>query len=145
MNELLVEWTLLREKDYLTKCIGLKIKRKLFQQYSTEYGRIDFAHELTDGNIIITELETVIDNNAKLEYCQTQTIDYQKIKFQSDKQPKIIILIADETPSQFKRILNDFSTKNNFLLRYYSLSIVNEYYKKLMANAEQTIKDIIEE
>jgi hypothetical protein len=68
MNESLVEWTLLREQNYLNKCLGLGVKKKIFQQYSTEYGRIDFAHELNDGRIAITELETVINNKSKLEY-----------------------------------------------------------------------------
>ncbi len=76
MNELLVEWTLLREKSYLEKCLNLPLKRKLFQQYSTEYGRIDFAHELKDGSVAITELETSIESKSKLEYCQTHTLEY---------------------------------------------------------------------
>ena len=33
MNEALVEWTLLREHNYLDKCLGLGIKKKIFQQY----------------------------------------------------------------------------------------------------------------
>lgn len=135
MNELLVEWTLLREQDYLKKCLGLDIKRKLFQQYSTEYGRIDFAHELNDGKIAITELETVIDGKAKLEYCQSQTLEYQKISFQSNKQSQIVILIAQETPEKFKKRLQEFSRNNNFLLRFYSLSLVNDYYKRLVEDA----------
>lgn len=130
MTELLVEWTLLREQDYLKKCLDLPIKRKLFQQYSTEYGRIDFAHELIDGNIAITELETIIDNKAKLEYCQFQTLEYQKIQFQSAKTPKIIVLIADQTPQKFKNQLITFSNSNNFLYREYSLPWVNKIYKE---------------
>lgn len=130
MNELLVEWTLLREQDYLKKCLDLPIKRKLFQQYSTEYGRIDFAHELTDGSIAITELETVVDNRAKLEYCQFQTLEYQKIKFQSAIKTKIVVLIADQTPQKFKNQLVTFSNSNNFIFREYSLLLVNQIYKE---------------
>lgn len=100
MNELLVEWTLLREQDYLQSCLGISLKRKLFQQYSTDYGRIDFAHEIGGNKILITELETVIDSQAKLEYCQRQTLDYQKIKFQAGKQPSVAILAAEETSSK---------------------------------------------
>lgn len=102
MNELLVEWTLLREKDYLNKCLGLNVKKKIFQQYSTEYGRIDFAHELKDGRVAITELETVIDNKSKLEYCQYQCLEYSNIKFNTESKPLIVILIADETPEKYK-------------------------------------------
>lgn len=135
MNELLVEWTLLREKSYLEKCLNLPLKRKLFQQYSTEYGRIDFAHELKDGTVAITELETSIDNRSKLEYCQTQTLEYQNIRFQNVPQPTIVILAAQETPVRFQNELIEFTRKNNFLLRLYSLALVNDYYKQLVDEA----------
>jgi hypothetical protein len=135
MNELLVEWTLLREQDYLNKCLGLSVKKKIFQQYSTEFGRIDFAHELNDGSIAITELETVIDNKAKLEYCQFQTLEYSKIIFLEKKKPIIVVLIADETPSKFKTQLKSFVDENKFLLKYYSLSIVSNYYKQQIEEA----------
>lgn len=135
MNELLVEWTLLREQGYLKQCLGLDVKRKLFQQYSTEYGRIDFAHELADGKVAITELETVIDNKAKSEYCQFQTLEYSKIIFKENKKPIIVVLIADETPDKFKKQLKAFVDENNFLLKTYSLSIVNNFYKQLIEEA----------
>ncbi|MBU1017050.1 MAG: hypothetical protein ABIJ36_00650 [Patescibacteria group bacterium] len=135
MNELLVEWTLLREQDYLNKCLGLDLKKKILQQFSTEYGRIDFAHELSDGSIAITELETIIDNKAKLEYCQFQTLEYSKIIFQEKKKPIIIVLIADETPNKFKTQLKTFADKNDFLLKTYSIYIVNSYYKQLIEEA----------
>jgi hypothetical protein len=135
MNELLVEWTLLREQDYLNKCLGLNVKKKILQQFSTDYGRIDFAHELNDGSIAITELETVVDNRAKLEYCQLQTLEYSKIAFASKKQPQVIILIAEETPERFQKQLKTFSEDNNFLFKTYSLSIVNNFYKQLIEDA----------
>lgn len=135
MNELLVEWTLLREKSYLEKCLNLPLKRKLFQQYSTEYGRIDFAHELKDGSVAITELETSIDNKSKLEYCQTQTLEYQNIKFQNAPHPIIVILAAQETPVRFQKALIEFTRRNDFLLRFYSLALVNDYYKQLVDEA----------
>ncbi|MDQ3713113.1 MAG: hypothetical protein M3388_12960 [Acidobacteriota bacterium] len=135
MNELLVEWTLLREKSYLEKCLNLPLKRKLFQQYSTEYGRIDFAHELKDGSVAITELETSIDNKSKLEYCQTQTLEYQKIKFQNAPHPIIVILAAQETPARFQKELIEFTRENDFLLRFYSLALVSDYYKQLVDEA----------
>lgn len=135
MNELLVEWTLLREQSYLRKCLGLNIKRKLFQQYSTEYGRIDFAHELYDGSIAITELETSIDNNSKLEYCQFQTLEYQKISFPVCPKPLVAILAADSTPHKYKERLDTFTKRNDILLKYYSLDIVSDFYKKLIDEA----------
>ena len=135
MNEALVEWTLLREQNYLNKCLGLGVKKKIFQQYSTEYGRIDFAHELNDGRIAITELETVIDNKSKLEYCQYQCLEYANIQFGTKEKPLIVILIANETPDKYKRLLINFSKENNFEFKTYSLEIVNDYYKQLIEEA----------
>ena len=135
MNEALVEWTLLREQDYLNKCLGLAVKKKIFQQYSTEYGRIDFAHELMDGRIAITELETIIDNKSKLEYCQYQCLEYANIQFGRQEKPLIVILIAKETPDKYKKQLIDFSKKHDFRFKTYSLEIVNDYYKSLIEEA----------
>jgi hypothetical protein len=135
MNESLVEWTLLREQNYLNKCLGLGVKKKIFQQYSTEYGRIDFAHELNDGRIAITELETIIDNKFKLEYCQYQCLEYANIKFGTKEKPLIVILIAKETPDKYKKQLIDFSKEHDFEFKTYSLDIVNKYYKQLIEDA----------
>jgi hypothetical protein len=46
MNETLFEWTLLQEQNYLNKCLELSVKKKIFQQYSTEYGSIDFCSRI---------------------------------------------------------------------------------------------------
>jgi len=135
MNETLVEWTLLREQNYLNKCLGLGIKKKIFQQYSTEYGRIDFAHELNDGRIAITELETIIDNKSKLEYCKYQCLEYANIQFGTKEKPLIVVLIANETPDKYKQQLIHFSKEHHFEFKTYSLDIVNEYYKKLIEEA----------
>jgi hypothetical protein len=135
MNESLVEWTLLREQNYLNKCLGLGVKKKIFQQYSTEYGRIDFAHELNDGRIAITELETVVDNKSKLEYCKYQCLEYANIQFGKMEKPLIVILIANETPDKYKKQLINFSQEHNFEFKTYSLEIVNSYYKQLIEEA----------
>ena len=132
---MLVEWTLLREQEYLKECLGLDIKRKVLEQFTTEYGRIDFAHELYDGQIVITELETVIDNTAKMQYCQTQTLEYSNITFVNKKKPLIAVLIAEETPASYQKKMKDFSTKNNFIFKTYSLDIVKETYKRLVEEA----------
>jgi len=135
MNESLVEWTLLREQNYLNSCLGLGVKKKIFQQYSTEYGRIDFAHELNDGRIAITELETVIDNKSKLEYCQYQCLEYANIQFGTKEKPLIVMLITNETPDKYKKKLINFSKENNFEFKTYSIEIVNDYYKQLVEEA----------
>ncbi len=138
MNESVVEWTLLREQDYLKKCLGLDIKRKLFQQYSTEYGRIDFAHELSGNRIVITELETIIDQRAKLDYCQKQTLEYRNIRFNTPENPLIAILAADDTPPRYQQSLYEFSSAHDVLLKFYSLAIVQEKYQNLLEEAIKT-------
>lgn len=138
MLETVVEWTLLREQNYLKRCLGMDIRRKLFQQYSTEYGRIDFAHELQDKRVLITELETVIDAKAKLDYCQQQSLEYQKIRFSTPLAPLVAILVADETPNRYQHELQEFSKTNGILLRYYSLNIVREHYQQLIEEAIKT-------
>jgi hypothetical protein len=138
MNEALVEWTLLREQSYLKKCLGLDLKRKLFQQYSTEYGRIDFAHELPGERILITELETVVDQRSKLDYCQKQTLEYRNIRFNKPEKPLIAILAADETPLTYKQALHEFAGVNEILLRFYSLAVVQQHYQRLLEEAIKT-------
>ncbi|MDL1895273.1 hypothetical protein FBQ82_03310 [Anaerolineae bacterium CFX7] len=132
MNEMLVEWTLLRQQEYLKRCLGFHLKRKLFQQYSTEYGRIDFAHEIDGGEIAITELETIIDSRAKLDYCQEQTLEYKKIRFIGGNKPLVIVLAATETPQTFKQPLEQFGKSNDIPIRYYSLAAVRDFYKQLI-------------
>src|SRR5205085_4651105 len=114
------------EQNYLQSCLGIPLKRKLFQQYSTDYGRIDFANEISDHEILITELETIIDSQAKLEYCQRQTLEYQKIEFKT-KQTLVAILAAEETSNKFKRLLEQFSQANNIRLKFYSLNTVRQF------------------
>lgn len=138
MNEAIVEWTLLREQNYLKRCLGLDIQRKLFQQYTTEYGRIDFAHELPDSGVVITELETVVDQRSKLDYCQKQTLEYRNIRFNTPAAPLVVILAAEETPEQYKRELSEFSQAHGILLKFYSLSVVQRHYQKLIEDAIKT-------
>lgn len=138
MNETVVEWTLLREQNYLKRCLGMDIQRKLFQQYTTEHGRIDFAHELADRRILITELETNINSTAKFDYCARQTLDYREIRFNTPTAPLIAVLAADETPARFKRNLSEFANAHDILLRYYSLDIVRAKYQQLLNEAIKT-------
>lgn len=138
MNESVVEWTLLREQNYLKQCLGLDIKRKLFQQYTTEYGRIDFAHELPGNGIVITELETIVNQRAKLDYCQKQTLEYRNIRFNTPARPLVAILAADATPPAFKQALSEFSIANGVLLKFYSLTIVQQHYQQLLEDAIKT-------
>jgi hypothetical protein len=62
---------LLQQPEYLQSRLGFALTRKLGENYTTEQGRIDFAFE-TPEEIVVVELETKINNKAKLQYCTDQ-------------------------------------------------------------------------
>lgn len=130
MNEYLVEWALLREQNYLQKCIALPLERKICQQYTTEYGRVDFAHKVKNDGFLITELETKIDNKAKLSYCIEQVKQYQNIRFNTSDEHQVAILFASQTSDSYKRNLKEFSESFSVLLYEYDLSIAATLYEK---------------
>lgn len=129
MNEYLVEWALLREQNYLQKCIDLPLERKVCQQYTTEYGRVDFAHRIKNNGFLITELETNIDNKAKFTYCIEQAKAYQYIKFNQADQHQVAILFASQTKPIFTRQLNEFANAFNVRLYQYDLEIARKLYE----------------
>jgi hypothetical protein len=45
MKESLVQWTLLRNLDYLSKTLDFRIAEKKGQEINTDFGRIDFILE----------------------------------------------------------------------------------------------------
>ncbi|MCJ7458873.1 MAG: hypothetical protein MUP17_07765 [candidate division Zixibacteria bacterium] len=138
MNESLVQWVLLKRPEYLQKKLGFQLERKLGENYTTEQGRIDFAFE-TKKEILVVELETGINNKAKLEYCTDQVERYQDIKFITDKQLKFIILYDKEnTPPTYVKLLEDFSQKMGIILRTYSILDVQELYKKCLEELSKT-------
>jgi len=67
MNENLVQWVLLKRPEYLQEKIGFELKRKIGENYTTEQGKIDFAFETANNEILIVELETGINNRAKFQ------------------------------------------------------------------------------
>lgn len=128
MNEYLVEWTLLREQNYLQKCIHLPLERKVCQQYTTKFGRIDFAHKIKNDGFLITELETIIDSRAKFLYCTEQVKSYQNIKFNSFDSHYVAILFAKQTKNNIKEELLNFSNSYNIKLYEYDLNIIKKLY-----------------
>jgi len=130
MNEYLVEWALLREQNYLQKCISLPLERKICQQYTTEYGRVDFAHKIKNDGFLVTELETKIDNKSKLMYCIEQVKQYQNIRFNNSDEHQVAILFAKQTNDSYKKNLQEFSSSFSVLLYEYDLSIAANLYEK---------------
>lgn len=138
MNESLVQWVLLKRPEYLQSRLGFKLGRKLGENYTTEQGRIDFAFE-TKSEILVVELETGINNHAKLDYCVEQVTRYKEIDFLTEKPVKFVILFDEENTSpRFIKPLRDFCEKLDILLRTYSILDVQELYKKCLEELRKT-------
>lgn len=130
MNEYLVEWALLRERNYLQTCIPVPLERKVCQQYTTEFGRVDFAHKIKNDGFLITELETKIDSRPKLSYCIEQSRSYQNIRFNQTDAHQVGILFARHTPDNYKRELRNFSEQSAVSLYEYDLDEAADIYEK---------------
>jgi hypothetical protein len=130
VTEAIVQWVLLKQPEYLQSRLGFPLTRKLGENYTTEQGRIDFAFE-TPQEIVVVELETSINNKAKLEFCMDQVQRYQQIKFTTSKPVKFAILFDEtNTPEAYVKLLKDFAKKFDILLRTYSILDVQELFKK---------------
>ncbi len=126
MNESLVQWTLLKNLDYLSRLLDFPISSKVGQEITTDFGRIDFIVEDSVKNQLVVELETILDNRGKLNYCFHQILNYKKCKF--SEPTNYCILFASETRPNFKSILHGFGQKNNIQIRQYSLNEVKNLY-----------------
>ncbi len=128
MNESLVQWTLLNNLDFLGKSLDFSIASKKGQEITTDFGRIDFIVEDFNKNQLIVELETLLDNKNKLDYCFNQVLNYKNISF-TDK-TKYCILYASETNKRSKKLIDDYGGENDILIRSYSLNDVKYLYTK---------------
>jgi len=126
MNESLVQWTLLNNIDYLSEALNFEIASKRGQEITTDYGRIDFIVEDYQKTQLIVELETILNNKNKLDYCFNQILNYRNISF-SDK-TGYCILYASETKQKVKKIIDDFGEDNDILVRSYSINEVKNLY-----------------
>lgn len=106
MNESLVQWTLLNNIDYLSEALNFEIASKRGQEITTDYGGIGFIVEDYQKKQLIVELETILNNKNKLDYCFNQILNYKKVSF-SDK-TEYCILYASETKQKSKRIIDNF-------------------------------------
>lgn len=138
MDEKLVQWTLLRDMNYLKNKIGFDIKRKVVEECNTEEGRLDFVLE-SEKNLIVVELETSINNNSKLDFCLDQVRRYMNVKFKTTKDIKFVILFEEEgTPKTYKSKLEEFSKETGVLLKTYSLFCIQDIYKKCLDELKRT-------
>ena len=126
MNESIVQWTLLNNLDVLSGLLNFKIAFKRGQEISTDFGRIDFVLENYSGTQMVVELETKLDNKAKLDYCFDQVKRYKNVSF--SPKTEYCILYASETKLKSKRIVCDFGKKHNVAIRTYSIDEVKILY-----------------
>ncbi len=126
MKESLVQWTLLNNLEFLSKALDFPISAKKGQEISTEFGRIDFVVENARKQQLIVELETVLDNSKKVEYCFTQILSYKNVRFAAVTD--YCLLYAVESPERSKLRITDFANQNDILARTYSLNEVKSLY-----------------
>lgn len=130
MNEHLVEWTLLRESNYLQSCIpSIQLEKKVCQQFTTEFGRIDFAHKIKNDGFLLTELETEINSSAKFNYCIEQVKAYKNIRFNNIDSHFVAILYAEQTENKFKKEIKSFCDSQEVVSFLYDLEKVKQLYE----------------
>ncbi len=126
MKEALVQWTLLRNEDYLSECLGFDIANKIGQEITTDYGRVDFILENRAQQHLLVELETILNTQNKLDNCFKQIVNYRNVRFTKDT--KYCILFAKETPKNRISQIENFGRKNEILIHTYSLDNVKKLY-----------------
>lgn len=128
MKENLVQWTLLNNQDFLSECLEFPIAKKVGQEITTDFGRLDFVLENNQKQHLIVELETILNSKDKLDYCFNQVLNYRNIKFIDDT--KYCILFANETVKSSVNKIEEFGKANDVLVRTYSLNEIKELYSK---------------
>lgn len=128
MKESLVQWTLLNNKAFLSECLEFPFARKVGQEITTDFGRIDFILENNKQQHLVVELETLLNSTDKLNYCFNQVLNYRNISFVDDT--KYCILFAGETRRDTIIKIENFGKENNVLIRSYSLNSVKQLYSK---------------
>ena len=129
MKEALVQWTLLNNNNYLSKYLQFPFARKVGQEISTDYGRLDFVLENRSRHHLVVELETVLDTSAKLKYCFDQVLNYKNVRFTEDaKDTNYCILYADETNSKSRKQVDDFGNEHDVLIRTYPFDEIRKLY-----------------
>jgi hypothetical protein len=126
MKESLVQWTLLNNQAFLSECLNFSIAKKIGQEITTEFGRLDFVLENNKKQQLIVELETTLDSSDKLNYCFNQVLNYRNVRFIEDT--KYCILFAKETSKTNTSKIEKFGKDNDVLIRSYSLNTTKELY-----------------
>ena len=139
MTENMVQWVLLRRTDYLADALRLRLRRKIAEYQTTDYGIIDFAFDTPQDEIAVVELETEIRNTAKLEFCIEQSCRYKNLA-SLVPQPLQVFVLYDElgTTGAFAGKLADACHQNGLEARTYSMLKVQTLYQRCMEELEKT-------
>ena len=128
MTEALVQWTLLNNQKYLGQLLDFDISKTIGQEITTDFGRIDFILSNIKGTHLIVELETLLNNKNKLNYCFNQSLSYKNVKF--SESTRYCILYAEETNNKYKNKIVEFGYENDIFIKTYSLNKVRQIYSK---------------
>ena len=128
MVESLVQWTLLNNPNSLGEILHFDIFKIIGQEITTDFGRIDFVLANNQNKHLVVELETVLNNKTKLDYCFNQTLNYRNVKF--SEFTDYCILYAEETTEKNKKIIERFGRENNVFIQTYSLEAAKKLYSQ---------------
>lgn len=128
MNENLVQWTLLNNLDFLSDVLEFKISKKIGQEVSTDFGRIDFILQDLYNTKMIVELETELSSKNKLDYCIKQVSNYKNIIF--PEKTIYCILYASETSQKNSKIIKNYGKNNNVEIKTYSINDIKNLYSQ---------------
>ncbi len=134
MEENLAQWVLLKDQKYFSNLLGVSLEKCLGTEVTTQFGRVDFLYRTFDNGLLVVELETGIDNCAKLKHCESQLISYLKLKNQYGKQKVEVALLyaKDSTPERFQKELLAFASENGIILRHYSIQKLMQHYNYMV-------------
>jgi len=128
MQESLIQWTLLNNPPELGRILNFNISTIVGEEISTDFGRIDFILSNNKNEHLIVELETVLNNRNKLDYCFNQINNYKNVKFVDETD--YCILYAKETNEKSKRIIEQYGRQNSVITSTYSLDEAKKLYSR---------------
>jgi hypothetical protein len=140
MDESSVQWFFFKDTKYFEKILGLDLGRCIGTEVTTKYGRVDFLYELQDKSMLVIELETGINSNAKLDHATDQVLQYLKLQkqFRNSTVQVALVYASDTTSKKINDKLIKIADANGFLLRPYSIEKVLKKYNRMVEQLTYT-------
>lgn len=152
MEELLVEWTLVRRLDMVKELFGDFLRKinasslKLIgEQFSDENGRVDLIYAADSNNVILVELETSL--SGKYDFALEQTKRYKKmnIHFPRRNTYSVILYASDVTPASLITKLQTDCQRENITPIGYEIKAIQAAYEKEVKILSENIGLVVEE